>query len=714
MERAKEILHKYYGYERFKPIQEKAIQSILEGRDTFVIMPTGGGKSLCYQIPAMIFPGLTVVISPLISLMKDQVDGLATMGIEGAFINSTLSMQEYQEVKQQLLARNIDILYVAPERLAAPDFLYLMDRLDVSFIAIDEAHCVSQWGHDFRPSYRQIDNFIARFPQRPVVAAFTATATPVVRQDIIAQMQLQRPNIYRASFNRANLELLVSQEGNKEEILLNFLQQHRGEAGIIYCATRKEVERLWSSLEAKGWSTSKYHGGLSDEERKQSQEDFVYDRSNIMIATNAFGMGINKSNVRYVVHQQMPKNIESYYQEIGRAGRDGLPSVCLLLFSAADIHINKFLIEQSIEDEERRQQEYAKLQKMIDYARCTTCLRQYILQYFGEEGKENCQNCSNCNFKGTLEDRTAVSMPIFSFIQQLYREIGVGSLVDGLKGAKTQKVRQLHLENNSYYAALHQMKKEDIKQLIYTLIGHHYLVISEGEYPLVQLTSLAEKVLDGEERVWLKSTENIVKQQIQDNDLLEKLKILRLAQAIKAHIPSYMVFSDATLQDMCRKQPLTLEEMLQVSGVGERKCEQYGELFLQEILIWRQEQGLSNLPQPRISSEKNPSAAPRRKAGDSARVTLSLLQQGQTVQEVAEERGIALTTVLGHIETLIEQYDFPINWGGLYDESLAGEMKIIIADTGYTSLRLIRELLKDPETPYDMMKIAILQDRLGE
>lgn len=610
MERAKEILHKYYGYERFKPIQERAIQSILQGRDTFVIMPTGGGKSLCYQIPALIFQGLTVVISPLISLMKDQVDSLVTMGIKAAFINSTLSMQEYQEVKQELLAQNIDILYVAPERLAAADFLYLMDKLEVAFVAIDEAHCVSQWGHDFRPSYRQIDNFIARFATRPVVAAFTATATPVVRQDIIAQMQLQSPNIYRASFNRSNLELLVSHDTPKEEVLLSFLQKHRGEAGIIYCATRKEVERVWKKLADRGWSSAKYHGGLTDEERKKNQEDFVYDRINIMVATNAFGMGINKSNVRYVVHQQMPKNIESYYQEIGRAGRDGLPSVCLLLYSGADIHINKFLINQSVEDEERLQQEYKKLQQMIDYARCQTCLRKYILQYFGEEGKENCQNCSNCN-------------------------------------------------------------------------------------PESHLAELSSEYSEREE------TEN--------SDLLEKLKILRLAQAIKASIPSYMVFSDATLQDMCRKQPLTLTEMLKVSGVGERKCEQYGEAFLEEILAWRRERGLSTTPG---SSKKTAKAVQKRKAGDSARITLSLLQQGKSVQEAAEEREIALVTVLGHIEALLDQYDFPINWGGLYDEELAKEMKIIIADTGYSSLRLIRELLSDPETPYDMMKIALLQDKL--
>ncbi|MBR6755638.1 MAG: RecQ family ATP-dependent DNA helicase [Peptococcaceae bacterium] len=611
MERAREILHKYYGYERFKPIQERAIQSILQGRDTFVIMPTGGGKSLCYQIPAMIFSGLTVVISPLISLMKDQVDSLVTMGIKAAFINSTLSLLEYQEVKQQLLAQNIDILYVAPERLSTPDFLYLMDKLDIAFVAIDEAHCVSQWGHDFRPSYRQIDNFIARFSKRPVVAAFTATATPVVRQDIVAQMQLQSPNIYRASFNRANLELLVSHDTPKEEVLLNFLQKHKGEAGIIYCATRKEVERLSKKLADKGWSSSKYHGGLTDEERKKNQEDFVYDRSNIMIATNAFGMGINKSNVRFVVHQQMPKNLESYYQEIGRAGRDGLPSVCLLLYSGADIHINKFLIKQSVEDEERLEQEYKKLQQMIDYARCTTCLRKYILKYFGEEGKENCQNCSNCNPEGHLAELSA-------------------------------------------------------------------------EY---------------------------LKEEIENSDLLEKLKILRLAQAIKASIPSYMVFSDATLQDMCRKQPLTLSEMLRVSGVGERKCEQYGELFLQEILAWRQEQGLSIVADGR---SRNAKTVQRRKAGDSARITLSLLQQGKTVQEVAEERSIALATVLGHIEILLEQYDFQINWGGLYDEDLAKEIKIIVADTGYSSLRLIRELLQDKETPYDMMKIALLQDKLDE
>ena len=396
LEQAEDLLKKYYGYRAFKPIQQKAIESILNGQDTFVVMPTGGGKSLCYQIPALMLDGLTLVISPLISLMKDQVDQLVRLGIRAACMNSMLDEEQYQQLRAQILQNQIQILYVAPERLRSGDFLSLLRRQNIGLIAVDEAHCVSQWGHDFRPSYHAISQFVRSLPVRPVVAAFTATATAETREDIINRLELQRPNIYRASFNRSNLILAVDRDGNRKERLLEFVKNHRGQSGIIYCNTRKEVDKVWDMLQRAGIPVLRYHGGLEDWERNENQEKFIYEQVDLIVATNAFGMGINKPDVRYVVHYNLPKNIESYYQEIGRAGRDGLPSLCVLFFSYSDVHINRYLLEQSSKSEERLQIELQKLDAMVRYADTRYCLRQHILQYFGEKARDHCQACSNC------------------------------------------------------------------------------------------------------------------------------------------------------------------------------------------------------------------------------------------------------------------------------------------------------------------------------
>ena len=396
LEEAEELLKKYYGYRAFKPIQKKAIESVLNGQDTFVVMPTGGGKSLCYQIPALMLDGLTLVISPLISLMKDQVDQLLRLGIRAACMNSMLDEEQYQQLKVQIQEKQIQILYVAPERLRSGDFLSLLRRQKIALVAVDEAHCVSQWGHDFRPSYHAISQFIRMLPVRPVVAAFTATATAETREDIIRRLELQKPNIYRASFNRSNLILAVERDGNRREKLLEFVQNHRGQSGIIYCNTRKEVDKIWDMLRRAGIPVLRYHGGMEDWERNENQEKFIYEQVDLIVATNAFGMGINKPDVRYVVHYNLPKNMESYYQEIGRAGRDGLPSLCVLFFSYSDVHVNRYLLEQSSKSEERLQVELQKLDAMVRYADTKSCLRQHILQYFGESAKDSCQGCSNC------------------------------------------------------------------------------------------------------------------------------------------------------------------------------------------------------------------------------------------------------------------------------------------------------------------------------
>lgn len=396
LEEAQAVLCKYYGYKGFKPIQQKAIASILNGEDTFVVMPTGGGKSLCYQVPALMLDGLTLVISPLISLMKDQVDQLVRLGICAACMNSMLDGEQYQQLRRQIQAGQIQILYIAPERLRSGDFLSLLRRQKISLVAVDEAHCVSQWGHDFRPSYHEISRFIRSLPVRPVVAAFTATATAETRSDIIQQLELIRPNIYRASFNRANLVLAVERDGKRKEALLQFVETHKGQSGIIYCNTRKEVDKVWDMLRRAGIPVLRYHGGMEDWERNENQEKFLQEQIDLIVATNAFGMGINKADVRYVVHYNLPKNIESYYQEIGRAGRDGLPSLCVLFFSYADVHVNRYLLEQSGKSEDRLAIELEKLDAMVQYATTKRCLRQQILQYFGEKAAEHCQGCSNC------------------------------------------------------------------------------------------------------------------------------------------------------------------------------------------------------------------------------------------------------------------------------------------------------------------------------
>ena len=396
MKEAETLLKKYYGYRSFKPIQQKAIESVLNGQDTFVVMPTGGGKSLCYQIPALMLEGMTLVVSPLISLMKDQVDQLLRLGISAACMNSMLDEVQYQALRAQVLRGEIKILYVAPERLRSGEFLSVLRKQKISLVAVDEAHCVSQWGHDFRPSYHSISQFIRTLSERPVVAAFTATATTETRADIINRLELIRPNIYRASFNRANLILSVQRDGNRKEALMEFIQNHLQQAGIIYCNTRKEVDKIWDMLRRAGIQAVRYHGGMEDWERNENQDSFLKEKVNLIVATNAFGMGINKPDVRYVVHYNLPKNIESYYQEIGRAGRDGLPSLCVLFFSYSDVHINRYLLEQNSKNEERLAFDLGKLDDMVQYATTGKCLRQHILQYFGETAKDTCNGCSNC------------------------------------------------------------------------------------------------------------------------------------------------------------------------------------------------------------------------------------------------------------------------------------------------------------------------------
>jgi ATP-dependent DNA helicase RecQ len=582
-ETIKEILEKYYGYKSFRPGQEQVIESILKGEDALTIMSTGSGKSICYQVPALILQGLTIVISPLISLMKDQVDAIKEMGIPCSYINSSLSSEEFNEVLNGIKEEKYKILYIAPERLDNIEFYTIISRIPISQIAIDEAHCVSQWGHDFRASYKRIAGFIERLMVRPIVTAFTATASKEVRQDIVKLLKLQSPKIFITGFDRENLSINIVKSENKKKYLLKFMEDNKENSGIIYGATRKEVDNIYRELFSKGYSISRYHAGLSDEERKQNQEDFIYDRVKIMVATNAFGMGIDKSNIRYVVHYNMPKNIEGYYQEIGRAGRDGEKSQCVLLFSPGDIHVQKYLIEMSIENPERKNNQYKALQQMVDFVYSNGCYRKYILNYFGESYDEECNNCSNCLNQGEIVDKTVDAQKVLSCIYRMKRNFGSTMLIDVLRGSKNKKVTSLDFHQLSTYGIMKDYSSEELKNFINTLISHSYISQIEGAYPVLALNNKSMAVLRGQEVVHFKEFKVKVNVEVR-NELFDILRELRYTMAKNAGIPPYIIFSDGTLREMSIKYPVKKEEFLNISGVGETKYSKYGKEFQEAII----------------------------------------------------------------------------------------------------------------------------------
>ena len=578
---AQALLKKVFGYTSFRGGQGKVVKSILSKVDTLAIMPTGAGKSLCYQIPALLFPGITLVISPLIALMKDQVDALGELGIPSTFINSSLRPAEIRQRLEDTAAGYYKLVYVAPERLTADSFAELKQKLNISFIAVDEAHCVSQWGHDFRPSYRKIAAFISSLPKRPVVGAFTATATPEIKADIIKLLGLNLPQVYVSGFDRPNLYFSVLRGVNKEDFVLDYLQKRSGKAGIIYAATRKDVDKLAEMLQRYKLPVSKYHAGMRKAERAENQEAFLRDDLPIMVATNAFGMGIDKSNVRFIIHYSLPKNMEAYYQEAGRAGRDGEAGECILLYHPQDIILQKYLIEQTVYSPRRRQHEFGKLQAVVDYCHTSKCLRQTLLAYFGEQTADNCGNCSNCRDDREIIDVTLEAQKVLSCVYRMRERYGANMVAQVLKGANNKKIRQLKLDRLSTYALMPEYSLQEIRDFIGFLIAEGYLGLTEGKYPLVKLGPAAVAVLKGKRQVLRKIQ---VQKTVEEDGLFEKLRQLRKEIADRENLPPYLIFSDATLRQMCEIRPIDKASLLRVSGVGEVKLAKYGDEFLAAII----------------------------------------------------------------------------------------------------------------------------------
>lgn len=578
-----DVLHKYYGYTSFRKGQENIITSIINKEDVLAIMPTGGGKSICYQVPALCLDGITIVISPLISLMKDQVDALKTMRVKARLINSSLSNSEYNEALEEIENDECKIIYIAPERLDSMDFVNIIRGKNISQVAIDEAHCVSQWGHDFRVSYKKIPYFINRLDKRPIVTAFTATASNEVREDIINILNLHNPAVYITGFDRENLSINIVKSSSKNKYTLDYVENHKNESGIIYASTRKEVETIYEGLLKRNYSVAKYHAGLSNEARKEYQENFINDDIKIMVATNAFGMGIDKPNIRWVLHYNMPQSIENYYQEIGRAGRDGEDSECVLLFSPGDVHTQKYLVEVGIENPERKRVQYKKLQQIVDLVYSNTCYRKNILNYFGEIFLEDCNNCSNCLNEGEVVDKTLDAQKVISCIARMKRSFGATMIIDVLRGSKNKKVLDLGFDTLTTYGIMKNYSNEDLKTFINTLVSHGFLDVVEnigprGSFPTIKLNEQSLKVIRQEIKVEFKE-DKVTKSRYVENELYEMLVSLRSEIAKEEGIAPYMVFGDATLKNMASVYATNKEEMLNISGVGQIKYEKYGNRF---------------------------------------------------------------------------------------------------------------------------------------
>ena len=601
-QQALRMLETYFGYTSFRPAQEAPIASLLRNEDVIGIMPTGAGKSICFQIPALCKAGLTIVFSPLISLMKDQVDGLLVQNIPAALINSTLTQAEFNKTMYEVRSGKIKLLYIAPERLGSNFFCNVLRALPIAQVIVDEAHCISEWGHDFRPSYRLIGEWLNSLPKRPIVGAFTATATKYVENDIKKLLGLDKANVYVTGFDRPNLSFSVIRTPKRMDYVVHYVRQHDNENGIIYCATRKDVDRVYENLTRAGIKVGHYHGGLSDEVRREMQNAYADDKLQVMVATNAFGMGIDKSNVRYVLHYQMPRNMESYYQEAGRAGRDGAPAECILLYSGQDVQVHKYLIEQSIETPERQEVELRKLQSMIDYCFCSNCLRKYMLNYFGESTVwTTCDNCSSCKGSGDKVNVTKEAKAIFRAIMGTDERYGASMITSIVRGERTDRIMRAGHDALPVFGLLSNVDEKSIKGLIQQFVSSGYLRSSSGKYPVLSLTAGAEEVLGGYKEVEeirqhvsvpsrtsrSTSTTSRGKSSSGSGGLFEHLRQHRKRLAEEVGLRPYLIFPDTVLIDLANLRPTTLGEFGNVKGVGEAKLKKYGLSFLQAIAEYK-------------------------------------------------------------------------------------------------------------------------------
>ncbi|MCW9132339.1 DNA helicase RecQ [Bacillus paramycoides] len=701
--KAQELLASYFGYSSFRRGQDETIKNVLDGKDTVCIMPTGGGKSICYQIPALVFEGTTLVISPLISLMKDQVDTLIQNGISATYINSSISIAEANQRIQLAKQGHYKLLYVAPERLDSMEFVDQLMDMKIPMIAIDEAHCISQWGHDFRPSYLHIHRILDYLPEKPLVLALTATATPQVRDDICSTLEINQENTIMTTFERENLSFSVIKGQDRNAYLADYIRQNQKESGIIYAATRKVVDQLYEDLGKAGVSVSKYHAGMSDHDRNEQQELFLRDEVSVMVATSAFGMGIDKSNIRYVIHYQLPKNMESYYQEAGRAGRDGLDSECILLYSSQDVQVQRFLIDQST-GESRFSNELEKLQNMTDYCHTEQCLQSFILQYFGEEPKEDCGRCGNCTDDRESIDVTRESQMVLSCMIRTNQRFGKQMIAQVLTGSKNKKVIEFNFHTLPTYGLLSNRSVKEVSEFIEFLISEELIAVEHGTYPTLKVTEIGKEVLLGKENV-LRKERVETRQIVQDHPLFEVLREVRKEIAQGEGVPPFVIFSDQTLKDMCAKMPQSDSELLTVKGIGEHKLVKYGSHFLQAVQHFIEENpNYAETIKTEVVTERKKSG---KASANSHLETYEMYKQGIDLSKIAKERGLSRQTIENHLIRCYED-GMEVDWKSFVPaeyESLI-ENAVQHAEGG---LKSIKEQLPD-EVSYFMIR-AYLQIR---